>query len=328
MRFLRPEFAVWFLALPMLIAGWALHMRARTRFRHASVPPALRRVSSLTSLARDAAAVLAATVAYAAIVAALMRPQLLVDTEKPEYAKEDLVIVLDHSASMGARDVAPSRFARAVQEIRTFLINKPDIIDRVGLVEFSGTSLILSHLTRDIDALTFYLDWIRETPEVRFGTDIGAALATARELVRKDDRQTSKVFLMISDGADQGNQLAREIAAIRAERTRVYAIGIGRDNEAVVPVVNENGVETLLEDDDGRTLTAGFEESTLREIASQTGGRYVRSVTGADLSLALQDLVSRERPLLATTRTTEYKDVYREALVVSAIAAVVLLLLL
>jgi Ca-activated chloride channel family protein len=312
----------------MLIGAWALHARARWRFRRASVPPALRRLSSLTSHASDAATVLAATLAYGAIVAALMRPQLLVDTETPEYAKEDLVIVLDHSASMAARDVPPSRFARAVQEIKTFLIRKPDIVDRVGLIEFSGTSLILSHLTRDIDALTFYLDWIRETPDVRFGTDIGAALATARDLVRKDDRQTTKIFLVISDGADQGTQLAKELAAIRAERTRVYAIGIGTDTEAVVPVVNENGVETLLEDDGGRPLTAGFDESTLREIASQTGGRYVRSVTGADLSLALQDLVARERPLLATTRTTEYKDVYREALAVSAIAAAVLLLLL
>jgi Ca-activated chloride channel homolog len=328
MRFLRPEFAVWFFALPMLISAWALHSRARARFRRESVPPALRRVSSLTSHARDAATVLAAMLAYGAIVAALMRPQLLVDTEKPVYAKEDLVIVLDHSASMGARDVPPSRFARAVQEVKTFLIRKPDIIDRVGLIEFSGTSLILSHLTRDIDALTFYLDWVREAPDVRFGTDIGAALATARELVRKDDRQTTKIVLVISDGADQGHQLAKELAAVRAERTRVYAIGIGADTEAVVPVVNENGVETLLEGDDGRPLTAGFDESTLREIASQTGGRYVRSVTGADLSLALQDLVSRERPLLATTRTTEYKDVYREALGVSAIAAGVLLLLL
>lgn len=328
MRFLRPELAVWLLALPVLIGGWALHTRARTRFRRAAVPPALQRVSRLTSRARNAATLLAASLAYAAVVTALMRPQLLVDTDKPEYAKEDLVIVLDHSASMGARDVLPSRFARAVQEIKTFLIHKPDIIDRVGLVEFAGTSLILSHLTRDIDSLTFYLDWIRETPEVRFGTDIGAALATARELVRKDDQQTTKVFLLISDGADQGNQLAKELAAVRGERTRVYAIGIGADSEAVVPVVDEKGVETLLAGDDGRTLTAGFDESTLREIAAQTGGRYVRSTTGADLSLALQDLVLRERPLLATTRTTEYKDVYREALALSAMAAGLLLLLL
>lgn len=328
MRFLRPEFAVWFAALPILIGAWAIHARARTRFRRAAVPVPLRHRSRLTTRTRAAATLAASTLAFAALVLALMRPQLLVEAEKPVYAKEDLVIVLDHSASMGARDVPPSRFARAVQEIKTFLVHKPEIIDRVGLVEFAGTSLILSHLTNDIDSLTFYLDWIRETPEVRFGTDIGAALATARELVRKDDRQTTKVFLVISDGADQGTQLSKELAAVRNERTRVYAIGIGADTDAVVPVVNERGIETLLEDDEGQTLTAGFDESTLRDIASQTGGRYVRSVTGADLSLALQDLIARERPLLGTTRTTAYKDVYREMLAVAAMAAGLWLLLL
>jgi len=328
MRFLQPEFALWFVGVPALVAACALAARSRVRFRRAVVSRQLARASRLTTLRRDAAILLLATVGYAAIVTALTRPQLLVESPVPQYAREDLVIVLDHSASMGARDVPPTRFDRAVREIRTFLERKPDIIDRVGLVEFAGTSLILSHLTRDTDSLLFYLDWIRESPEVRFGTDIGAALASARELVRKDDRETNKVFLVISDGADQGTELAKELAALRGERTRVYAIGIGADTEAVIPVVNDEGLETLLEDDQGQPLTAGFDESTLRDIAAQTGGRYVRSVTGADLSLALGDLVNRERPLLAMNTTTEYKDIYRECLVVSAAATGLLLMLL
>lgn len=325
MRFLHPELGVWFLALPLLIAVWALHRHGRVRFRTAIVSPQLRSRSRLTTWRRDAAVLFTALLAVTAIVVALMRPQFMVESQTPQYAREDLVIVLDHSASMAARDVPPSRFGRAAQEIKTFLLHKPDIIDRVGLVEFSGTSLILSHLTNDIDSLSFYLDWIRETPEIRFGTDVGGALATARELVRKDDRTTTKVFLVISDGADQGTQLAKELAAVRDERTRVYAIGIGADREAVVPVVDAGGIETLLLGDDGRPLTAGFDESTLRDLASQTGGRYIRSVTGAELSLALRDLVQRERPLLAMQSTPEYKDFYRESLMASAIAAGLLL---
>ena len=328
MRFLRPELAVWLFALPALTAAWAVHARLRTRFRQAVLSPQLRNRSRVTGWPHDAAVLLCAATAWTALVIALMRPQWLVESQTPEYAREDLVIVLDHSASMGARDVAPSRFARAAQEIQSFLAHKPDFIDRVGLVEFSGTSLILSHLTRDVDSLSFYLDWIRETPELRFGTDLGAALATARDLVRKDDRTTTKIFLIISDGADQGTQLAKELAAVRDERVRVYTIGIGADGDAVIPVVNADGMETLLQGDDGRPLTAGFDESTLRDIASQTGGRYVRSMTGADVSLALRDLVQRERPLLAMKATTEYKDFYRESLMVAAVATALLLCLL
>ena len=328
MRFLHPELAVWLLALTVLVTVWAVHARIRRRFRNAVLSSQLKTRSRMTAWSHDAAVLLCAATAWTAVVIALMRPQWLVESQTPEYQREDLVIVLDHSASMGARDVAPSRFARATQEIKAFLAHKPDFIDRVGLVEFSGTSLILSHLTRDIDSVSFYLDWIRETPDVRFGTDLGAALATARDLVRKDDRTTTKVFLIISDGADQGTQLAKELAMIRDERTRVYTIGIGADPEAVIPVVNADDLETLLQGDDGRPLTAGFDESTLRDIAAQTGGRYVRSTSGADISLALRDLVRRERPLLALTATTEYRDFYRESLMVAAVAMGLLLCLL
>jgi Ca-activated chloride channel family protein len=328
MRFLHPEYAPWLLALPALVAACLIHARARRRFRRAAVPAQLAALSRLTTWKRELMITALAVTACGAAVFALLRPQVLREIETPEYAKEDLVIVLDHSASMGARDVPPSRFGRAVQEIKTFLLHKPDIIDRVGLVEFAGTSLILSHLTRDIDSLTFYLDWIRESPEVRFGTDIGAALASARELVKKDDRETTKLFLVISDGADQGTALAKELTAVRDERTRVYAIGIGSDPHAVVPALNEDGVETLLQGEDGQPLTAGFDESTLRDLAAQTGGRYVRSTTGADLRVALQDLVDRERPLVSVKRAIEYRDVYRESLLVSAASALLLVLFL
>lgn len=327
MRFLHPEYAPWLLALPIVAAACLIHARARRRFRRAAVPASLARLSRLTTWKRELMITALAVLASGAAAVALLRPQVLREVETPEYAKEDLVVVLDHSASMGARDVPPSRFGRAVQEIKTFLLQKPDIIDRVGLVEFAGTSLILSHLTHDIDSLTFYLDWIRESPEVRFGTDIGAALASARELVKKDDRDTRKVFLIISDGADQGTALARELAAVRDDRTRVYAIGVGADPNAVVPAVNDDGVETLLQGDDGQPLTAGFDETTLRDLAAQTGGRYVRSTTGADLRVALQDLVNRERPLVSVTRTTEYRDVYRELLAAASVASLLLVLL-
>src|SRR5262245_12052678 len=133
MRFLRPEYIVWFGALPLLLAAWAVHGRNRARFRRGSLPPALGRLSRLTTWRRDAVILFCSTVGFAAIVFALMRPQVLREAAVPQYAREDLVIILDHSASMGARDVPPSRFARAVQEIKGFLRNKPDIIDLVGL---------------------------------------------------------------------------------------------------------------------------------------------------------------------------------------------------
>lgn len=321
MRFLHPEYAVWLAAVPLVWVGWLVHARARRAFARRAASAPIRQASRLTSSVRDVLTLVCATVAVAAAALALLRPQWLTDTALPEFEREDLVVILDHSASMRARDVQPSRFERAVAELKTFLRQKPDVIDRVGLVEFSGASLILSHLSHDVDSLSFYLDWISETPDIRFGTDMGAALAMARSLTQKDDKPTRKVFLVISDGADQGITLAKELAIVRDERTRVYAIGIGADPESLIPVTDELGIETPLEDDDGKPLKAGFDESSLRELAAQTGGRYVRSTGGAEISVALADLVTRERRLLTTATTRSYRDLYPELLAASALAA-------
>src|SRR4029450_5228457 len=88
-----------------------------------------------------------------ALAFALVRPQARLTTTLPQFEKEDLVIMLDRSASMRAHDISPSRFSRATEEIRTFLRNKPENIDRVGLVGFAGTSVILSYLRRELHTL-------------------------------------------------------------------------------------------------------------------------------------------------------------------------------
>ena len=163
----------------------------------------------------------------------------------------------------------------------TFLQNKPEGIDRVGLVGFSSSSLILSYLTRGPERVAFYLDWIRNDPQTLLGTDIGAALKNAREVARKDDRPTRKLFLLISDGEDYGSELTRQMARLRSTATACTAIGIGSENEVPIPVIKPDGREAFLRDDGG---PGGDDEVRGRHAAAdrrETGGRYVRSSTGA-----------------------------------------------
>ena len=104
----------------------------------------------------------------------------------------------------------PSRDAAgAARRSRTSSSSKPEEIDRVGLVGFAGTSL--DPLVPDdamSDSILFYLDWIADDPAILYGTDIGAALTSAMEVVRRDDQPTRKLFLVISDGEDHGATLA------------------------------------------------------------------------------------------------------------------------
>jgi Ca-activated chloride channel family protein len=279
-----------------------------------------RSLSRRSSWVRDAAVVILALTAAAALAFALVRPQAPLTTRLPQYEREDLVIMLDRSASMRAHDVMPSRFSRATDEIRYFIQNKPENIDRVGLVGFAGSSVILSYLTEDLDTVAFYLDWIEHDPQTLLGTDIGAALKNAREIVAKDNRDTRKIFVVLSDGEDYGNELAHEIGVFRQGGQHVNSIGIGSDNEVPVPIIQPDGKETSLRDDDGHIVRTRFEEGTLRQIAAQTGGRYVRSRRAGDLTRALEEIEAGERRLIGWKTTTDYRDLYPAALAVAGAA--------
>lgn len=324
MRVLHPELAIWLLGLPVAFGAWYLHVHAKRGFRaRASVAA---RLSRATGRTRDAVSLAAALGAVGAITLALMRPQWLLERRTPDYERQDLILILDRSVSMRAQDIPPSRFERAVREIKTFLAAKPEAIDRVGLVGFAGNALIVSHLTRDLNSLFFYLDWIQEDPQPQFGTDMGAALESARDLTRKDGKPTRKIYLILSDGEDQGGQLSLALASMRADRIPIYTIGIGSDDDVPMPVPADDGTMVYLQDEQGQILQTKFSETTLKGIATVTGGQYYRSTTGNELLTAMRGVMEHERKQTGWKTSIEYRDLYRESLAVGALCALVVLL--
>jgi Ca-activated chloride channel family protein len=329
MRFLRPDMASWWLVVPLLVACWWIQDRyARAARRRAAILSRFARLSRRRSPFRRAAALAAAVLACGALVFALARPQALLASRTPDYERQDLIIVLDRSASMRAHDIPPSRFTRATLEIRNFLKHKPEAVDRVALVGFADASLVLSYLTSDVNNLFFYLDWIDGDPTTLLGTNIGAALNSAREVAQKDNRPTRKVFLVVSDGEDYGDDLRKALTTFRAEGRRVHCIGIGSDQPVPIPLVDAEGRESFLKDDSGSLVRTHFSESTLRRIAEVTGGRYVRSSTGNELAGEIDDIVKGERKLLGWKTSTDYRDLYHAALVTAVVAGGALWLLL
>ena len=329
MRFLRPEFAPWWQILPILLAACTVRsLYVRRQRRLSPVSDRFRGLSRRSTWVREVAIAGLTRLAGGALVFALVRPQAPLTTRIPQYEREDLVIMLDRSASMRAHDVAPSRFRRATAEIRNFLRDKPETIDRVGLVGFADASVVLSYLTADIDSVMFYLDWIDEDPTALLGTNIGAALASAREVAQKDDRPTRKIVLLVSDGEDYGAELENALATYREESRRVHCIGIGSDEDVAIPLRQPDGREAPLRDDAGRVVTTRFSEATLRQIATATGGRYTRSRTGSELARAIADIVKGERRQIGSRTSTEYRDLYRVGLAVAAAAGAALWVLL
>jgi Ca-activated chloride channel family protein len=277
--------------------------------------------------------------AAAAIVFALMRPQVLLAHRVPDYERQDLIIMLDRSVSMHARDILPSRFSRATLELRNLLRQKPEGVDRIGLVGFADSSLVLSYLTGDVESVLFYLDWLDGESSTLFGTNIGAALKSAVDVAKKDNRPTRKRFLLVSDGEDFGTELKAALDALRAEGYRVDCIGIGSAQAVPIPLTasdddpstgsgspraTSRGEDSYLRDDAGRRVTTKFEEATLVRVAATTGGRYVRSATGTELARAIGEVVKDDRRILGWRSATDYRDLYPVVLAVAAVAAAAL----
>jgi len=328
-QFLHPEMAVWLLAVAAATVAWLLYYAYKRRSRRrAAIQSRFLTLSRRSTLRRDAAILGLAVAALTLLVAALARPQVLRERRVPEFERQDLIVILDRSVSMRATDIRPSRAERALLELKNFLRKKPETIDRVGLVGFAGTSLVLSYLTRDVDTLLFYLDWIGEDPTIFYGTDIGAALSSGLEIVARDPVRSRKLFVVISDGEDQGGTMAQAVAAVANEGIRVHAIGIGSAGEALIPVSLPGERDMLLKDDAGRPMTTQFNETSLRSLAAATGGRYVRSVTGSELLDALHTIARADRRQTGWQTTTEYRDVYGILLATAGVAAAALIALL
>lgn len=311
--------AIWLFALPVVAAAWLLHYRHKRRLRRHFPRAALSRRSTGR---QDATLLILGVLTAALLVAAMVRPQVLLERRTPELQRQDLILVLDRSVSMNARDVRPSRLGRALSEIKAFLQDKPDTIDRVGLVGFAATAVPLAYPTRDLESLFFYMDWARQDPTPLYGTDIGGALLSALTVARRDAQQSvAPVFVIISDGEDDGQDLERAIATFRRENLRVHAIGIGSPQSVPIPVQVDDR-EEFLTGEAGEVLMTQFSESTLQILSSSTGGRYFRSVTGGELRSALDSAALAERRQIGWNTTREHRDLYLPLLAAAGLCSV------
>ena len=155
----------------------------------------------------------------AALVFALVRPQALLTQPR----RRNTNARISSSCSIDRRRCTRTtsrrpRFSRATLEIRNFVRQKPEGIDRIALVGFADAADRALVPDRGRRQRAFYLDWIDADPTPLFGTNIGAALKSAMEVAQKDDRPTRKLFLLVSDGEDYGAELKRALVTARTRR--------------------------------------------------------------------------------------------------------------
>jgi Ca-activated chloride channel family protein len=231
---------------------------------------------------------------------ALAAPQVGFEWQETQRRGVDVLVAVDVSRSMNARDVSPDRLGRAKLAVRDLVAGLEG--DRLGLIAFAGTAFLQCPLTLDDAAFRRALAAL--DPEVipAAGSNLASALDAARKALASEHRNI-KLLILLSDGEDlRGGALKAARKAAEA-KIRVYTVGVGTPAGELIPASDAAG--DFLKDAEGRIVKSKLDEATLERVASLTGGFYVplgprgegieTIIRDALASLPREELASRMR---------------------------------
>lgn len=307
---------LWLLAIPVLLAALYVYRELAGKKPHL-------RVSSLTQWKQGGDSVFSLLrhvpfalrfAAISLIIVAMARPRSSSEIEKIDTEGIDIVLTMDVSTSMLARDFQPDRISAAKDIAIEFIAQRPS--DRMGIVVFAGESYTQCPLTTDRAALINLMKEV-QTDLIEDGTAIGNGLATAVARMMDSDAK-SRVVILLTDGVNNMGEISPESAAeiARTYGIRVYTIGVGANGMAPYPVMTPWGVEE-------QQMKVEIDEELLQQIADATGGKYFRATDNTKLSQIYSEINKMEK-----ARTTiDSFPVYKELFGKYAFAALLCLLL-
>lgn len=275
MRLANPDMLWLLLFLPLYVVGTALRFgwRRRTMARLGHLPQVARLAASVSN-GRRLAKIVIQLVGLSLVIIALARPQAGERTTLAAAVGIDVVVALDFSKSMLARDAYPSRIARAKAELARLIDGLRG--DRVGLVAFAGETLSYPLTTDYAAAQLFWRDMTPLDMPVG-GTAIGKAVIAAVRLlsgVRGKGPPRSQVILLLTDGEDHESEPVKAAEEAAKRGIRIYAVGIGSRSGEPIPQLNEDGSIAGYLQQDGKPITTRLDDKTLRKLAEITGGDY------------------------------------------------------
>ena len=240
--------------------------------------------------------------AIACIIIVLARPQLKDKWSSSSTEGTDIVLALDISGSMYARDFEPNRFEAARAVASQFIQGRES--DNIGLVIFAGESLTGVPMTVDRGQLLSYLENI-QIGMLEDGTAIGDGIATSLNRL-KEGKAKSKSIILITDGSNNTGIVAPLSAAEVAKEmdVKIYTIGIGTNGMAPYPVQNAFGRIEY------QPQKVEIDEATLRSIASATGGKYFRAVDNQALAQVFQEIDALEKTTMDVKVFSHTEDNY------------------
>lgn len=294
---------LWLLVLPALLVLHYIWMEISGRRPHmrvsSSVPWTLTG-RSFMSFFRHVPFILR-VFALSMIVVAIARPRSSQEMERVDTEGIDIILTMDVSTSMLARDFTPDRISASKDIAIEFISQRPS--DRMGIVVFAGESFTQCPLTTDRATLINMMKEV-QTDLIEDGTAIGNGLATAVARMKDSDAK-SRVVILLTDGVNNRGEISPQMAAEIAKTygVRVYTIGVGANGMAPYPVMTPWGVEV-------QNVEVEIDEDLLSEIAESTGGRYFRATDNTKLAEIYSEINKMEKARTTIDSFPVYKELF------------------
>lgn len=240
--------------------------------------------------------------AIGCIIIVLARPQTRDSWRTSSTEGTDIILALDISTSMLARDFKPDRFEAAKDVANKFVSGRES--DNIGVVIFAGESFTAVPMTTDRALIANYINGIK-MGMIEDGTAIGDGLATAINRI-KDGKAKSKSIILLTDGSNNTGVVAPVTAAEIAKKygIKVYTIGIGRNGTAPMPQQNYfGGIDYV-------NMPVVIDEATLKTIASTTGGKYFRATGNTVLKEIFAEIDQLEKTEMDVKHFSHTEDNY------------------
>lgn len=294
---------LWLLVIPALMLVHYVYIELSGRRPHLRVPD----VKFWKAGGRSVLGVirhlpfLLRTIALVMIIIAIARPRSSTKMDKIDTEGIDIVLAMDVSTSMLARDFTPDRISAAKDIAIEFISQRPS--DRMGIVVFAGESYTQCPLTTDRATLINLMKEI-ETGLIEDGTAIGNGLATAVARMQNSDAK-SRVVILLTDGVNNSGEITPQTAADIAKTygIRVYTIGVGANGTAPYPVMTPWGVQM-------QNVEVEIDENLLKNIAETTDGRYFRATDNTKLSEIYSEINKMEKARTTIDSFPIYKELF------------------
>ncbi|MEO8253889.1 MAG: VWA domain-containing protein [Flavobacterium sp.] len=303
--FLNPEFFWLFLLIPLAIVWLVLKRNQQSATLKISSIKGFKAAPSFWAKLKPYLSVLR-IVALSSLIVAMARPRTVDISNKTKTTKGiDIVMAVDVSGSMLAKDLKPNRMEALKRVATDFVEQRPN--DRIGLVVYASEAYTKTPVTSDKAVVEQAIQSIKYDNVLQDGTGIGMGLATAVNRL-KDSKAKSKIIILLTDGVNNAGFIEPETAADIAKQygIKVYTIGIGTNGMAEFPyAVAPNGTFLF------QMMKVEIDEKLLKNIAQKTDGKYFRATSNDKLAAIYSEINKLETTEIEELKFYDYDEKYR-----------------